>query len=62
MAFADETRPVHDVRLPLHDRLQQLEVLGGIVLEVGVLNDNHVAGGVLKPRRSAAPLPWLTAW
>ena len=30
-----------------------------VVLEVGVLDDDDVAGRLLEARRSAAPLPWF---
>ena len=56
-----EARPVHDVGLAGLERLEQLAVLGGVVLEVGVLDDRRsrrVASA--KPARSAAPLPWFT--
>src|SRR5437667_1313526 len=48
MAVADEPRAVDHVGPVLKDRLDQPRILGWIVFQVGVLNDHHVAGGVLE--------------
>ena len=40
---AHEARPVHHVRLPINDRLEQFGILIGIVLHVRILDEDHVA-------------------
>ena len=40
-----EARAVDDVGAAVEDRREQLRVLGGIELEVGVLDEEDVAGG-----------------
>ena len=43
---AEEARAEDDVGLALEDRAQQQRVLARVVLEVGVLDDHDVAGGL----------------
>ena len=49
MRLADEARAVDDVGLALDDRLDELGILRGVVFEVGVLDDDDLAGGVAEP-------------
>src|SRR5262249_49795470 len=49
MRLADEPRAVDDVRVVLDDRLDELGILGRVVLEVGVLDDDDLAGGLAEP-------------
>ena len=56
MRLADEPRAVDDVGLALDDRLDELRVLRGVVLEVGVLDDDDLAGGVAEPGAQGRPL------
>ena len=37
-------------------------ILRRVVLEVGVLDDDDVAGGVPEPGAQGGPLPWLISW
>ncbi len=55
---ADEARAVDHVGLAVEDRRQQARILAGIVLEVGVLNHDEVAAGLLEaaPQRRALAL------
>ena len=55
---ADEARAEHDVGLALEDRLHQPRVLARVVFEVGVLDDDHVAGrrGESRAQRGAFAL------
>src|SRR5579884_1527258 len=48
MRLADETRTVNHVGAIFQNRLQKPRIFVGIVLQVGVLNENHVAGGFLE--------------
>ena len=41
--LADEARAVHHVGAALDDRLEQARVLGGVVFQVGVLDEDDVA-------------------
>ena len=59
---ADEAAAEHGVRLALHDEVEQVRVLLGAVLEVGVLDDDDVARRLRDPpphRRALAPVPLL---
>ena len=62
MRLADEPRAEDDVGLALDDRLDELGILRRVVLEVGVLDDDDLAGGVPEPGAQAAPLPWFSSW
>ena len=62
MAFADEPRAEDDVGLVVDDGLDQLGILLGLVLEIGVLDDDDVAGGVLGSQCERSPLPWFLSW
>ena len=44
MGFADEAAAEDGVRLAVEYRLEELGVIGGIVLKVGILNNEDVAG------------------
>ena len=57
MALADEPRAEHNVGPAFEDRLDKPRIFGGIVLEVGILHDDDIAGGMEAAR--AAPLPRL---
>ena len=59
---ADEARAEHHVGPVFEDRLDQPRILGRVVFQVGVLHEDHVAGGVAEALRRAAPLPWLFGW
>ena len=48
-AAGDEARPVDDVGLPVDERLHEGAVLAGVVLEVGVLHDHVLGGGLGEP-------------
>ncbi len=48
MALADEARAEDHVGPVVDDRLNQPRILGGIVFQVGVLHEDHVAGGMLE--------------
>ena len=64
MRLANEPRPVDNVRLPLDDRLDQLEVLRRVVFEVRRPGRSRGRPSRVAGTRSgrAAPLPWLTSW
>ena len=47
--LADEPRAEDDVGLILDDRLDELGILRRVVFEVGVLDDDDLAGGVAEP-------------
>jgi hypothetical protein len=53
----EEPRPVDDVRVPLDDRPQQLGDVPRVVLEVRVLDEDHVAGGHREPGPDRRALP-----
>ena len=57
---AEEAGAEDDVGAAIEDGPQKLGVFGGIVFEVGVLDDDDSAWASAMPVRSAAPLPWLT--
>src|SRR6266478_4974650 len=46
MAFADKSRAVDHVRSILDDRLNEPRILGRGVFQIGVLDDDHVSGGM----------------
>jgi hypothetical protein len=48
---AEEPRTIHHVGFPFKDRLQKQGVFSRVVLEVGVLDDQHVACGLAKATR-----------
>ena len=54
---ADEPRPEDHVRLAVENRPSQLRELRRVVLQVGILHDDHVAGrsGEAGPERRALP-------
>ena len=56
LAASEEPRAVHDVGVSLLDRPEQLRVLARVVLEVRVLDDDDVAGRLLKTRRDRGAL------
>ena len=45
MRSPQETRTVHYVCKVLFDRLEQTRVFAWIILQVGVLDEHHIAGG-----------------
>ena len=53
---AEEARPVDRIGLAFQDGLQKEWELPGVVLEIGVLDDHHVAPGVLEARSQRGPL------
>ena len=55
MRLADEPRAEDDVGLALDDRLDELGILRGVVLEVGVLDDDDLAGGMAEPGAERGP-------
>ena len=56
MGLADEPRAEDDVGLVLDDRLDELGILLRVVLEVGILDDDDVAGGVSEAGAQGGPL------
>ena len=59
---AEESRPVHDVRTPLADQLDQLGKFFRRVFRVGVLDDDQIPRHFVNPSRSADPLPPFGFW
>ena len=41
-----EPRAIHYIRLAFEDGLDQPAVFGGVVLQIGILNDDNLRGGV----------------
>ena len=55
--------PIDHVGPALEDRLDQPRVLGRVVLQVGVLDDDDVAGRVLEARAAGPPpCPGSLGW
>ena len=58
MRPAQESRAVDDVGDTAFDRSQQLEVIGRVIFEVGVLYDYHSAPGFLETSQCSQGISW----
>src|SRR5262249_4532546 len=58
MALADESRAINDVGPPLQDRLEQPRIFRRVIIQIGVLHQDALAGGVAEalPQRRALAL------
>jgi hypothetical protein len=59
---AEKTRAVHHVGAPRLDRVEQSRVVHGVVLEVGVLDDDEVPAGFLEAAGDRRALPAVLRW
>jgi hypothetical protein len=57
---AHESGAENDVGFSVQNWLEQARIFLGVVLEVGILNEDDFARGGAKPLRKAAPFPRLT--